>query len=419
MTQDTLATVRNPARLAALRRTALLDTPAEEGFDRLAQLASRILKTPVALVSLVDERRQFFKSCLGLPEPWSSWRETPLSHSFCQHVVTSGAPLAIDDARAHPLVRDNPGIAALQIVAYLGIPLTTPDGYTLGSFCVTDSVPRRWSDYEVGILRDLAALVMTEIDLRAEIQARQRAEAALLDANAELEAFAYSVSHDLRAPLQIVLGFGDLLVKKYADADLPDAKAQKFTREIVRAAHRMNALIGDLLEYSRLGRAEIPPAPVALGAAVDDALGQLQAAIAETAARVTVARPMPAVAGHPATLTQVVVNLLSNALNYVAPGVVPEVRVRAEADGDRVRLWIEDNGIGVAPEHHSRIFQVFERGPGSERHAGSGIGLATVRRAVSRMGGQTGVESQVGAGSRFWVELSAAEPGGASHTIQN
>ena len=109
-------------RLAALRQTGLPDSGPEEAFDRLTRLATRALGVPVALVSLVDEHRQFFKSCVGLPEPWATDRQTPLSHSFCQHVVSAADPLVIADARQHPLVRDNAAIADLGVVAYAGFP---------------------------------------------------------------------------------------------------------------------------------------------------------------------------------------------------------------------------------------------------------------------------------------------------------
>ena len=115
--------IQDPQRLAALRQTKLLDSPAEPSFDRLARLAARILRAPVALVSLVDRHRQFCKSSVGLAEPWSSRREMPLTHSFCQHVVAAGADLVVDDASGHPLVRDNLAIPDLNVAAYLGIPL--------------------------------------------------------------------------------------------------------------------------------------------------------------------------------------------------------------------------------------------------------------------------------------------------------
>ena len=158
VTQDLSSNLYDAARLAALRRTALLDTPAEEAFDRLTRLAARVLQAPVALVTLVDEDRQFFKSSLGLPEPWASRRQTPLSLSFCQHAVPLCGPLVIQDAREHPGFRDNLALPELGVVAYAGIPLITSDGYALGSFCVIDHQARAWTRDEVEILQDLAEI---------------------------------------------------------------------------------------------------------------------------------------------------------------------------------------------------------------------------------------------------------------------
>ncbi len=166
MSDDVLDRVRNPERLDSLRALELLDTPAEEAFDRLAKLAARLLHAPIALVSLVDVDRQFFKSCLGLPQPWASWRETPLSHSFCQHVVASSEPLLINDARLHPKFFANLAVRDLGVVAYLGIPLTLANGHTIGSFCVADTIPRSWTAEDIRTVCDFATTVMSEIELR-------------------------------------------------------------------------------------------------------------------------------------------------------------------------------------------------------------------------------------------------------------
>ena len=162
---DAAAAARDPERVAALEATGLLDTDVDPAFDRHARLAAQVLNAPVALVSLVDADRQFFKSCLGLPEPWASQRGTPLSHSFCQHAVASREPLIVDDARQHAVLRDNPAIRDMGVVAYAGIPLIDAEGNALGTLCVIDSQPRHWTTHQVQLLSDLAASVVTEIAL--------------------------------------------------------------------------------------------------------------------------------------------------------------------------------------------------------------------------------------------------------------
>jgi signal transduction histidine kinase len=192
--------------MAALRATALLDSPQEEAFDRLTRLASGVLGVPVALVSLVDEDRQFFKSCIGLPEPWNSRRGTPLSHSFCQHAVASAKPLVIEDAREHPLVRDNLAIRDLNVIAYAGFPLATSDGAVLGTFCAIDSTPRSWTDEEISFVREMATSAMTEIELRTSLRL-------LEDAHAEAEGTAVTL-RELQAisdAALVNLEIGDLL----------------------------------------------------------------------------------------------------------------------------------------------------------------------------------------------------------------
>jgi signal transduction histidine kinase len=191
------AALSDPGRLAALRGSALLDTPAEEAFDRLTRLAAHALGIPVALVSLVEEDRQFFKSCIGLAEPWASERGTPLSHSFCQHAVASGEPLVIEDAREHPLVRDNLAIRDLDVIAYAGFPLVTSEGIVLGTFCAIDSKPRRWSDDDLAFVREMAESAMTEIELRNAV--RQ-----LEDARAEAEGTALTL-RELQAISDVAL----------------------------------------------------------------------------------------------------------------------------------------------------------------------------------------------------------------------
>jgi two-component sensor histidine kinase len=168
--------LRNPERLAALADTHLPDSAAEEAFDRLTRMVTRLLGVPVSLVSLVDDRRQFFKSQHGLQGPASETRQTPLSHSFCQHVVIAQAPLIVTDAENDPRVRENPAIPDLGVKAYLGVPLTLPSGHVIGSLCAIDGAPRQWSEADLKNLSDVAEIVLSEIGLRREIAKRRKAE---------------------------------------------------------------------------------------------------------------------------------------------------------------------------------------------------------------------------------------------------
>jgi hypothetical protein len=161
----------DPERLAALRATGLLDSPVEPGFERLTDLVRRVLGVPVALISLVDADRQFFKSQQGLPEPWASDRETPLSYSFCQYVVRDQAPLVVSDAREHPVLRDNLAVPEMGVVAYAGVPLMSEDGHPLGSLCAIDARPRHWTTEQVELLGELAQLTMQQVKLRAVTRA--------------------------------------------------------------------------------------------------------------------------------------------------------------------------------------------------------------------------------------------------------
>jgi hypothetical protein len=164
--RNSLAPIRDPDRLRAVRAAHILGTPPEDSFDRLAGLAARVLNAPVALISIVDEERQFFKSCLGLAEPWATSRQSPLSHSFCQHAVAAREPLIVADARKHPVLLDNAAIRDMGVIAYAGAPLLAFDGHALGTLCVIDHEPRVWTSDQVEILRDLASAVVTEIELR-------------------------------------------------------------------------------------------------------------------------------------------------------------------------------------------------------------------------------------------------------------
>jgi signal transduction histidine kinase len=191
----------------------------------------------------------------------------------------------------------------------------------------------------------------------------------------------------------------------------PEGRANM--RMILAATKRMDRLIVDLLAYSRLSHAEIEIMPMDLGLIVDDVLSELRVTVEAAHAAVEVERPLPMVAADATGLRQVLTNLFSNALKFVPPGRRPCVRIRAERRTGRVRLWIEDNGIGIDASQHDAIFKIFHRLHGNRDYEGTGIGLSLVKRGMLRMGGDCGVESEKGAGSRFWIEFKTeSAPGG-------
>jgi signal transduction histidine kinase len=268
--------------------------------------------------------------------------------------------------------------------------------------------------------------------LEEEVARRRRSEADLLDAHAQLarhteelerrveertvklsrtveslQSLLYHMAHNFRAPLRAVHGYTSLLLTEHA-AQL-DAAATDYARRTVDAAHRMDDLVQDLLTYGRLGQVEISLTTVSLERAMERALSKLAFEIRTRQAQIKVAGPLPEGRADAEVLDEVLINLIENAISFTAPGAAPRVEVRAEIRGPVVRLWIEDNGIGIEPQFHERIFGVFQTlypGPG---HNGTGIGLAIVKQGVERMGGQVGVDSKPGSGSHFWIELPARQ----------
>lgn len=268
-------------------------------------------------------------------------------------------------------------------------PMLDEAGTAVGALgMITDITRRKQAEQE------LAFLV---VELEDRVAAR----------TADLEAFAYSVAHDLRAPLRAMQGFSSVLLEDYAER--LDDDGRSYLARIATGSERMGHLIEDLLEYVRLGRTEVARHSIDLSQALTDVMQDLATEIEYCGADVVVTDPIYLVLADETTLSQVLVNLLTNAMKFVAAPTQPRVWVHAEQIDGHVRLWIEDNGIGIAEEYSERIFQVFERLHSSESYPGTGIGLAIVRRGIERMGGDVGFESDPGKGSRFWIDLPRAE----------
>jgi PAS domain S-box-containing protein len=238
-------------------------------------------------------------------------------------------------------------------------------------------------------------------DLERKIQDRT---AKLQETITELEAFSYSISHDLRAPLRAMHGYAEALIEEHSDKVGEDGR--HYLERIHRGATRLDLLVQDVLAYSKIAKGEVQLKAIPLGGMIDEVILGYPNLLEK--AEISVEQPLPCVIAHEAYLTQCISNLLGNAVKFVAPGVAPKVRLWAEINGQVVRVWFEDNGIGIAPEHHKQIFQIFGRVYSDKQFEGTGIGLAIVKKAAERMGGEAGVVSEIGCGSRFWLSLKKA-----------
>lgn len=253
--------------------------------------------------------------------------------------------------------------------------------------------------------RKMAEEKLREVHEQLEVRVAERTKE-LQWTIAELESFSYTLSHDLRAPLRAMQGYAQIL-RDSSEHVLKD-EAKEFLRRIMASSERMDALVQDVLKYNSLSQTPIDLQPVDL-----DTL--LRAIIAEYPlfqapnVEIEVIGQLPKVVAHEGFLTQCISNLLSNAVKFVAPGVKPQVRIDSQPLNDHtVQIWFEDNGIGIAPEHQRRIFGIFQRLNSTDSYEGTGVGLAIVQRTIERMNGHVGVESTLGEGSKFWMQLQLA-----------
>ena len=225
--------------------------------------------------------------------------------------------------------------------------------------------------------------------------------AKLQETVAELQAFSYSISHDMRAPLRSMQGFAQILVDDYGSK--LDEPGVNHLQRIVRSARRLDLLIQDVLSYSKVLHAEGLMQPVDLDGLMRDIIAIYPDG---HKAEFHIQGKLPTVQGNEAFLAQCFSNLLGNASKFVEPGTIPRIEIGAEdREQPLVRVWIKDNGIGIAPENHRRVFRMFERINLAAEYEGTGIGLTIVRKAAERMGAQVGFESELGKGSRFWIQL--------------
>lgn len=381
---------------------------AESDARRNAHFAAIIESSQDAIVS---------KSLEGVIQSWNNAAERIFGYT-AREVVGKPITILIPKDRLDEELDILARISSGQRIEHYETVRRRKDG-TLLDVSLTISPIRDDSGKVIGaskIARDITEQKKAQIALQEARKQLQRSNDELEErvklrteslnrAMAQMEEFTYSVSHDLRAPLRAIKGY--TLALKEDAWDKLGGDSQNYVDRIVVSADRMDRLIRDVLVYSRLAQSQVETSPVFLDQLVPDLISQFPE-LQPPNADIIITKPLLPVIGHASALTQAISNLLINAVKFVAPGVHPAVKVWTERRGNCVRLWVQDNGIGIPPEFHKKLFGLFERINESDKYKGTGIGLAIVRKAMEKMGGKAGVESDGSNGSSFWSELPAA-----------
>jgi signal transduction histidine kinase len=395
-------------RLQTLSEYGILDTEPEPAFDRLTRLGSRVFSAPIVLVSLVDENRQWFKSCYGLAAS-----ETDRDISFCSHTILTDEPLVILNALDDVRFSDNPFVKGeLGIRFYAGAPLIAPSGARIGSFCVIDREPRaEFGPDQIDMLRDFAAITVEELELRRTAHSLLQAQSQLQEQSRKAQEssrlkseFLANMSHELRTPLNGIIGFSELLADGKG-GELSD-RQQRFMNNILVSSHHLLNLINDLLDLAKIeaGRLELNPEPVSARRLVEEVIESVRS-LADAKHIVLTAHVEKAADDlfvDPARFRQVIYNFVSNAIKFTPDHGKVEVNATVDPSGG-VRVDVTDTGIGIAPENIPSLFQRFHQldsGP-AKRYAGTGLGLALVKKLMEQQHGRVEVASELGVGSRF------------------
>jgi signal transduction histidine kinase len=381
-------------RLADLKTYDIVDTVAESTYDAITYLASQICGVPIALISIVDEDRQWFKSRVGLEVG-----ETPRDQAFCGYAINDPRHLLIvPDAAADLRFADNPLVQGdPNIRFYAGAPLMTSSGNALGTLCVIDREPRQLTADQEQSLRALSVQVMALLELRRTVRLVEERGRQLEEATRQRDSFMAAVSHEIRTPLTAVIGYIELLREGMPDVDRPNV-----IDTVARLAADVQHLLEDLLVSSRAQADSLSVAavPMDLRAQVTQVLEGMDPSTLE---RITLDLGPSPVTADPARVRQIVRNLVTNALRYGGA----QMTIETGAGGTPGRLRVIDDGDGVSDEDRDLIFQPFQQARGSRHIAASvGLGLPISRLLAERMGGSL-VYRRIGGRTVFELILPA------------
>ena len=383
------------ARLRALREYSILDTLPEQDFEDITRIASEICRTPIALVTLIDQDRQWFKSNYGL-----NVKETPRDFAFCAHAINEPDTIfTVKDSRkderfaGNPLVTANP-----HVIFYAGVPLVNPDGHSLGTLCVIDNEPRELTSKQLDSLRSLSNQVVKLFEFRKLNRKLHETQAEMQERNAELEQFAYVVSHEIKSPLNNIIGLTQIL-----KLDLNERET-KIIDLIEKSSVRLKSLVEGIISYHIGLSAEVRNInAIDIRSLFNEVVELLDPGREH---EISLHSDSECIDTNEVAIRQILTNLVSNAIKYNDKDHIKiMVMVRCTHEGSDIS--VEDNGRGIDRKEFSAIFETFSTLGEKDRfnNAGTGIGLATVKKLVEKLGGAIQVESDPGKGSTFSFSL--------------
>ncbi len=382
-----------------MRSYSILDTLPESDYDNITKIAAEICGTPISLISLIDDKRQWFKSHHGLDAT-----ETPKEYAFCGHAInTPNDVFIVQDARKDERFHDNPLVTGdPHVIFYVGVPLVSEAGLPLGTLCVIDHKPNLLSQSQISSLSALSNQVINLLELRKSKQQLERTIMELEEKNEGLERFAVVAAHDLKTPLINISSLAQLFQNQYKD--ILDSEGLEMLEMIIGSSGNLIGLIDGLLQYSksesllREGKSDIE-----LQMLRTDLEGLFNY---DHQLKLVLKSDLTKIKAHKTALHQILINLITNAIKYHDKETV-EIELGVSESDTHFLFYVKDNGPGIETIHQERIFKIFEKLAATDKFGvrGNGIGLATVKKIVEKLGGAIRVESDLGKGAKFIFSL--------------
>ncbi len=391
--------IKENERLKLLASYSILDTLPEIDYDNLTAIASEICQTPISLVSLIDEKRQWFKSHHGLEAT-----ETSRESAFCAHAINDpNNVFIVQDARKDERFHDNPLVTGdPHVIFYAGVPLVGPGGLPLGTLCIIDHEPKLLSQNQIASLKALSNQVMNLLELRKNKLDLEQAIETLEQSNNELEKFAYIAAHDLKSPLNNIVSLTNLFTENYAENI--GSRGQEIIGLINHSSNKLKNLIDGLLEYSQSDSImKESKSEVELSILIKEIAGLFTF---ENTCQITFKSNLSILFTNKTAIEQILINLVANAIKYNDKPVA-EIEIEIIDRDNLYEISVSDNGPGILKEEQKKVFQIFETLLLNDRFGqrGNGIGLATVKKLVESLHGKIDIESEMGKGAKFIFTL--------------